>query len=106
MALAGAGVCGPVVTMIGSVAFLVGIGGAPLMSMKMGQGDNKAAERDPRQLFFNARAVFCPHGRLYLPDPDPDAAVFRCERHHTALRKRVLYDLSDRDRIRAHVNRH
>lgn len=45
MALAGAGVCGPVVTMIGSVAFLVGIGGAPLMSMKMGQGDNKVAER-------------------------------------------------------------
>ena len=40
MALAGAGVCGPVVTMIGSVAFLVGIGGAPLMSMMMGQGDN------------------------------------------------------------------
>ncbi len=29
MALAGAGVCGPVVTMIGSVAFLVGIAGAP-----------------------------------------------------------------------------
>lgn len=45
MALAGAGVCGPVVTMVGSVAFLVGIGGAPLMSMKMGQGDKKAAER-------------------------------------------------------------
>ena len=37
-ALAGVGVCGPVVTMMGSVAFLVGIGGAPLMSMKMGQG--------------------------------------------------------------------
>ena len=45
MALAGAGVCGPVVTMVGSVAFLVGIGGAPLMSMKMGQGDKEAAER-------------------------------------------------------------
>ena len=45
MALAGAGVCGPVVTMVGSIAFLVGIGGAPLMSMKMGQGDKKAAER-------------------------------------------------------------
>ena len=28
-----------------AVLFLVGIGGAPLMSMKMGQGDNKAAER-------------------------------------------------------------
>ena len=45
MALAGAGVCGPVVTMVGSVAFLVGIGGAPLMSMKMGQGNKKAAEQ-------------------------------------------------------------
>ena len=29
LALAGAGVCGPVVTMVGSVAFLVGVGGAP-----------------------------------------------------------------------------
>lgn len=45
MALAGAGVCGPVVTMIGSVAFLVGIGGSPLMSMKMGQGDLKTAKK-------------------------------------------------------------
>ena len=31
LALAGAGVCGPVVTMVGSVAFLVGVGGAPLL---------------------------------------------------------------------------
>ena len=52
MALAGAGVCGPVVTMVGSVAFLVGIGGAPLMSMKMGQGDKKAAERILANCFF------------------------------------------------------
>ena len=43
VALAGAGVCGPVVTMVGSVAFWVGIGGSPLMSMKMGQGDMKTA---------------------------------------------------------------
>ena len=34
LALAGAGVCGPVVTMVGSVAFLVGVGGAPLLSIK------------------------------------------------------------------------
>ncbi len=44
-ALAGVGVCGPVVTMIGAVAFLVGVGGAPLMSMKMGQGDQEEAKR-------------------------------------------------------------
>lgn len=45
MALAGVGVCGPVVTMVGSVAFLVGVGGSPLMSMKMGQGDYAAAKK-------------------------------------------------------------
>ena len=45
LALAGAGVCGPIVTMIGSVAFLVGIGGSPLMSIRMGAGDLKAAKK-------------------------------------------------------------
>lgn len=44
-ALAGAGVCGPVVTMIGSVAFWVGIGGSPLMSMNLGQGNAKRAKQ-------------------------------------------------------------
>ena len=34
LALAGAGVCGPVVTMVGSVAFLVGVGGAPLLVLE------------------------------------------------------------------------
>ena len=43
-ALAGVGVCGPVVTMIGSIAFLVGIGGAPLMSMKLGEGNKEKAK--------------------------------------------------------------
>lgn len=50
VALAGVGVCGPVVTMIGSVAFLVGVGGAPLMSMRMGEGNEKQA----RQILSNA----------------------------------------------------
>lgn len=45
LALAGVGVCGPVVTMIGSVASLVGVGGAPLMSIRMGEGDNERAKR-------------------------------------------------------------
>ena len=42
-ALAGVGVCGPIVTLISSFAFLVGIGGAPLMSMRMGEGNRKGA---------------------------------------------------------------
>jgi len=49
LALAGVGVCGPVVTMIGSVAFLIGTGGAPLMGMSMGEGDQKRA----RQILSN-----------------------------------------------------
>lgn len=45
IALAGVGVCGPIVTMIGSVASLVGVGGSPLMSIRMGEGDLKAAQK-------------------------------------------------------------
>ena len=40
-ALAGVGVCGPIVTMISAFASLVGIGGSPLMSIKMGEGREK-----------------------------------------------------------------
>ena len=36
-ALAGVGVCGPIVTLISSFAFLVGIGGAPLVSINLGE---------------------------------------------------------------------
>ena len=43
-ALAGAGVCGPVVTLISSFAFLVGLGGAPLMAIRMGEGNHKGAQ--------------------------------------------------------------
>ena len=44
-ALAGVGVCGPVVTMAGSVAFLIAVGGAPLMSIRMGEGREDEAAR-------------------------------------------------------------
>ena len=44
-ALAGVGICGPIVTLVSAFAFLVGVGGAPLMSIKMGEGNRDAAER-------------------------------------------------------------
>ena len=44
VALAGVGVCGPIVTLVSSAAFLVGIGGAPLVSIRMGQKNYRAAE--------------------------------------------------------------
>lgn len=45
IALAGVGICGPIVTMISAFAAWVGIGGAPLMSIKMGAGNHKEARR-------------------------------------------------------------
>lgn len=44
-ALAGVGVCGPIVTLISSFASLVGLGGAPLMSISMGRGNRAQAGR-------------------------------------------------------------
>lgn len=43
IALAGVGICGPIVTMISAFAAWIGIGGAPLMSIKMGQKDEDGA---------------------------------------------------------------
>lgn len=44
-ALAGVGICGPIVTMISAFASLVGIGGSPLMSIRMGEGNEKQAKQ-------------------------------------------------------------
>lgn len=55
LALAGAGVCGPIVTMVGAVAYLVGTGGSPLMSIRMGSGDNDSA----RSILANCFLLLC-----------------------------------------------
>lgn len=44
-ALAGVGICGPIVTMISAFAAWIGIGGAPLMSIKMGEKNQAGAEK-------------------------------------------------------------
>ena len=45
ISLAGVGVCGPIVTMIGAFAFLVGTGGAPLLGIAMGEGSRERARK-------------------------------------------------------------
>ena len=55
LALAGVGVCGPVVTMIGAFASLIGIGGAPLMSIRMGAGKMEEA----RKILANSFLMLC-----------------------------------------------
>lgn len=44
-ALAGVGICGPVVTLLSSFASWIGVGGAPLMSIRLGQKNEKAAQK-------------------------------------------------------------
>jgi len=43
LALAGVGVCAPIVTLLSSFSLLVGQGGTPLMAMKLGHGDRDGA---------------------------------------------------------------
>lgn len=45
VALAGVGVCGPIVTLLSSFGTLVGLGGSILFSMRMGEGSRKKAEQ-------------------------------------------------------------
>ena len=45
LALAGVGVCAPIVTLLSSFGSLVGMGGSPLMAMRMGEGNKKEAGR-------------------------------------------------------------
>ncbi|WP_295587593.1 MATE family efflux transporter [uncultured Oscillibacter sp.] len=90
VALAGVGVCGPVVTMMGAFASLVGVGGAPLMSIRMGAGKTEEARRilsnsflmlcvcaavltgaafalrEPMLLAFGASSVTLPYAKAYF----------------------------------------
>ena len=50
LALAGAGVCGPIVTLLSSFGTLVGLGGSIQMSIRMGEGNTKKA----RQILSNS----------------------------------------------------
>ena len=45
VSLAGVGICGPIVTMIGAFAYLVGIGGTPLMGISLGERNKPKAAR-------------------------------------------------------------
>ena len=45
LALAGVGVCGPITTLLSSFASLVGLGGAPILAMRLGEGRPKEAQK-------------------------------------------------------------
>ena len=51
-ALAGVGVCAPVVTMITAIGALIGFGGGPLMSIRMGRRDTDGARQIVANSFY------------------------------------------------------
>lgn len=57
LALAGVGVCGPVVTMVTAFGALVGFGGGPLMSIRMGRRDMEGARRVVASSFWLLLAI-------------------------------------------------
>ena len=90
IALAGVGVAGPIVTLISAFASLIGIGGSPLLSIRMGEGDKEKAKRilansflmllvisvvltgaalvlrRPLLLWFGASETILPYGEEYM----------------------------------------
>lgn len=90
VALAGVGVCGPIVTLLSSFASLVGLGGSPIMAMRMGEGNHREAQRvlnnsfllllvlsgsltalfllgrEPMLMLFGASAETFPYANTYL----------------------------------------
>lgn len=65
--------------MIGSVASLVGVGGAPLMSICLGEGDEKGSACDLGQLLPDVVPVFSGTDGDGDSVASANAAVFRRE---------------------------
>ena len=116
MALAGVGVCSPVVTMIGSVAFWVGTGGAPLMSIRMGEGEVEKAKHPYTRTLIDS--IFDPKMDFYkkieridseIPSPldMPPGCPFqtRCESCRELCRKErpVLKMIGEGHEVACHL---
>lgn len=66
-ALAGVGVSGPIVAMLLAFGHLVGIGGSPLMSIRMGEGKEREAEKILANSFLMLTVIsLCVTVLLYL----------------------------------------
>lgn len=75
LALASVGVCAPAVTAISAFAFMVGIGGSSLMSIRLGEKDERGAQKAVNNAFVmliaisaivTAAALLCKRPLLFL----------------------------------------
>ena len=75
-ALAGVGVCGPVVTMVGSAAVWISWGASPLMGIRMGEGRPEEAKRILRTGFVMLLAFSLAMMALVIPLREPMLRFF------------------------------
>ncbi len=75
-ALAGVGVCGPALTLIGAFAFWVGIGGTPLMGITMGEGKQERASRIVANCFVMLCAMAVAVGGIFILLREPLLHLF------------------------------
>lgn len=84
LALAGAGICGPIVTLLTSFGTLVGIGGSITMGIRMGEKNHKKAEQVLANSFLMRKGAsfplqYCHHcfkQNLYIQPKSPVADIF------------------------------
>ena len=103
-ALAGVGVCGPLVSFISAFAYLVGVGGSPLMSIRMGQGNEEEAGQILSTGFASGGSV----RRYYSAYPGRqgmDSAKLWGQRGHLPVCRAVFYHIFDGNLLCADVDR-
>ena len=76
IALAGVGVCGPIVTLISSFATLVGLGGSPHVAMRMGAGDRAGAHQLLANCFVLLTGLAAVLTALFLAFREPLLMLF------------------------------
>ena len=94
-ALAGVGVCGPVVTMVGSAAVWISWGASPLMGIRMGEGRPEEAKRILRTGFAMLLAFSLAMMALVIPLREPMLRFFGASDATLSLRGRLFHRVSD-----------
>ena len=75
-ALAGVGVCGPIVTLLTSFGTLIGLGGSILMAMRMGRRQKETGGKHTGPQFCFAGIVFGPSDFFLSADQRTSAELF------------------------------